>query len=572
MIRSILHSFASFYKPAASAEGGLERVAESDGFRSGDTSGSGSRVTSTGSGRRSGGSLMSSGYVSVQDEQDEQDLQAMCSYLAHLPPHIAPTWESSDTALAELRAAHVEVFASPERAALYSAVTHLEAFGTEFSAVKRVAAHMSHVYLTEPETIPGRISSAEYSRRLLRNSRHSSDGSAGSAGAGGSSAEDGEKRLKVTFSTMLAQHLAIACAPTSRTSVHRLEDALARNLTSRAVVLALLAVLHAARSEEARQSERDVVRELARVYDEQAGNERAYVTYAAVKRALLTNLPASAVRAHKCLVRGVLLICMHIQSEEVLPGNCTPDDDEGRAVSGSSRGSSCSSGFAGGRGDAGGAAFRGSRERAFVAAAIDVLQGALFISFVCSLIFVCSHILLFTLFFVLLTSFFSSSSQAHDLRFFLPACAVSKGAVAKSVHVSAARDGTPLNATCGRGEFSFIYRYIVRESCSQFDSLPLTSLTIAQSSSSARRAPSFSSRSETRRPRCATVTSLRRKPLQPPSRAPPRHARARSASQFRSAATAPSPRCGSAATYWTSRSATPSRASSPRRRVRTKCR
>jgi hypothetical protein len=31
----------------------------------------------------------------------------------------------------------------------------------------------------------------------------------------------------------------------------------------------------------------------------------------------------------------------------------------------------------------------------------------------------------------------------------------------------------------GDGECSFIYRYISRESCSQFDSLPLTSLTIA---------------------------------------------------------------------------------------------
>ena len=29
------------------------------------------------------------------------------------------------------------------------------------------------------------------------------------------------------------------------------------------------------------------------------------------------------------------------------------------------------------------------------------------------------------------------------------------------------------------GEFSFMYRYILRESCSQFDSLPLTSLTIS---------------------------------------------------------------------------------------------
>jgi hypothetical protein len=29
------------------------------------------------------------------------------------------------------------------------------------------------------------------------------------------------------------------------------------------------------------------------------------------------------------------------------------------------------------------------------------------------------------------------------------------------------------------GELSFIYRYILRESCSQFDSLPLTYLTIS---------------------------------------------------------------------------------------------
>ena len=34
-------------------------------------------------------------------------------------------------------------------------------------------------------------------------------------------------------------------------------------------------------------------------------------------------------------------------------------------------------------------------------------------------------------------------------------------------------------AAIAAGEFSFIYRYILRESCSQFDSLPLTSLTIA---------------------------------------------------------------------------------------------
>ena len=37
----------------------------------------------------------------------------------------------------------------------------------------------------------------------------------------------------------------------------------------------------------------------------------------------------------------------------------------------------------------------------------------------------------------------------------------------------------PQLAVAQRGECSFMYRYIVRESCSQFDSLPLTSLTIS---------------------------------------------------------------------------------------------
>ena len=36
----------------------------------------------------------------------------------------------------------------------------------------------------------------------------------------------------------------------------------------------------------------------------------------------------------------------------------------------------------------------------------------------------------------------------------------------------------PSQSNYGAGECSFMYRYIVRESCSQFDSLPLTSLTI----------------------------------------------------------------------------------------------
>ena len=39
------------------------------------------------------------------------------------------------------------------------------------------------------------------------------------------------------------------------------------------------------------------------------------------------------------------------------------------------------------------------------------------------------------------------------------------------------------------GEFSFMYRYILRESCSQFDALPLTSLTISRLASRPRPAP-----------------------------------------------------------------------------------
>jgi HrpA-like RNA helicase len=39
----------------------------------------------------------------------------------------------------------------------------------------------------------------------------------------------------------------------------------------------------------------------------------------------------------------------------------------------------------------------------------------------------------------------------------------------------------PAPAGFRKGEYSFMYRYITRESCSQFDSLPLTSLTISES-------------------------------------------------------------------------------------------
>jgi hypothetical protein len=57
-------------------------------------------------------------------------------------------------------------------------------------------------------------------------------------------------------------------------------------------------------------------------------------------------------------------------------------------------------------------------------------------------------------------------------------------AMASGSHVTAEQLMSQLSAAgdgdVGRvaGEFSFIYRYILRESCSQFDSLPLTSLTI----------------------------------------------------------------------------------------------
>ena len=39
-------------------------------------------------------------------------------------------------------------------------------------------------------------------------------------------------------------------------------------------------------------------------------------------------------------------------------------------------------------------------------------------------------------------------------------------------------DSVAIEAAIDEGEYSFIYRYIPRESCSQFDSLPLTYLTI----------------------------------------------------------------------------------------------
>ena len=60
-----------------------------------------------------------------------------------------------------------------------------------------------------------------------------------------------------------------------------------------------------------------------------------------------------------------------------------------------------------------------------------------------------------------------------------------------------------LRFTVREGEFSFMYRYILRESCSQFDSLPLTSLQAPSTSAAAR-----TSSTHINRRNCNTSTSL----------------------------------------------------------------
>ena len=94
-----------------------------------------------------------------------------------------------------------------------------------------------------------------------------------------------------------------------------------------------------------------------------------------------------------------------------------------------------------------------------------------------------------------LTPFSRALSATCSLRYELQSLIIRSGgnpsdasASVASVHYyayardTAAADGTWLRLDDGRvakGEISFfVYRYIVRESCSQFDSLPLTSLTI----------------------------------------------------------------------------------------------
>ena len=80
------------------------------------------------------------------------------------------------------------------------------------------------------------------------------------------------------------------------------------------------------------------------------------------------------------------------------------------------------------------------------------------------------------------------------------------------------RSGETVNDT---GACSFIYRYIPRESCSQFDSLPLTSLTIPQARYGASTTTRFS-RASSAGPRRARVCARARSgpPSPPPSLAP----------------------------------------------------
>ena len=90
--------------------------------------------------------------------------------------------------------------------------------------------------------------------------------------------------------------------------------------------------------------------------------------------------------------------------------------------------------------------------------------------------FVRSSILLFALFFCLLCSSKPSTPESDASRS-QSVCTASKHAPADAARPLSAGNA-PL-AKPSDGECSFMYRYIPRESCSQFDSLPLTSLTIS---------------------------------------------------------------------------------------------
>jgi hypothetical protein len=77
----------------------------------------------------------------------------------------------------------------------------------------------------------------------------------------------------------------------------------------------------------------------------------------------------------------------------------------------------------------------------------------------------------------------------------------------------------------GQVSFLFMYRYMLRESCSQFDSLPLTSLTISPASSAIRTA---SRRRAFSAPPGSAATPRRGSSSQPPRSAAPRSTRATS--------------------------------------------
>ena len=70
---------------------------------------------------------------------------------------------------------------------------------------------------------------------------------------------------------------------------------------------------------------------------------------------------------------------------------------------------------------------------------------------------------------------FCSSDVASALRAALTRAALTRARLAARRYVQRLR---ACDGARREGECSFMYRYILRESCSQFDSLPLTSLMI----------------------------------------------------------------------------------------------
>ena len=112
-------------------------------------------------------------------------------------------------------------------------------------------------------------------------------------------------------------------------------------------------------------------------------------------------------------------------------------------------------------------------------------------------------------------------------------------------------------AATSSGECSFLYRYILCESCSQFDSLPLTYLTTSRCVSSLRKASMSASRgSRTDRLRCSSQrTSPKRRSWNSSSRWAPTSKQSSSRAGRRMGA----PPCSSRAARARSTAATPSR-------------